>query len=159
MSQVLEPEVKDVQPFWIAGIGVRTQNSDEFNPLTAKLPRLWGQFFTAGMGLHTPNRSQDPHVYGLYHGYASKENGLYSVLAGVAVQSAVPGMESVQVQAGRYVVFTAKGPMPQTIVQLWGQVWAYFQGPEAPQRSFGTDFEMYSGTDTVAIHIGIHSTP
>lgn len=159
MSQVLEPEIKEVQPFWIAGVGARTQNSDEFNPLTAKLPRLWGQFFTGGMGLLTPNRSQDGHVYGLYHGYASKENGLYSVLAGVAVESAVPGMESVQVQAGRYAVFTAKGPMPQTVVQLWGQVWAYFQGPEAPQRRFGTDYEMYVGTDTVAIHIGIHSTP
>lgn len=155
MSQVQQGELQEIEAFWIAGSSVRTQNTDEFNPLTARLPGLWGQFFASGMGLHTPNRVQDGRIYGLYHDYANNEQGAYSVLAGVAVQASVANIESVQVQAGRYLVFTGKGAMPQTIVQTWGQIWAYFQGQPEHQRAFTTDFEMYSGTDTVAIHIAI----
>lgn len=156
MSQTNQPEIKQLEPFWLAGLSVRTQNSDEFNPLTARLPGLWGQFFAAGMGAHTPHRIPgNAQVYGLYHDYANNEHGAYSVLAGVAVQAAEPSADAVQVAAGRYLVFTGKGPMPHTVVQTWGQVWAYFQGQSAHQRAFTTDFEMYSGIDSVAIHIAI----
>nr|WP_158291771.1 effector binding domain-containing protein [Lampropedia puyangensis] len=93
--------------------------------------------------------------FGLYHDYASNELGLYSVVAGVAVHAPDPSMASVQVAAGPYLVFTGQGPMPQTVVQTWGRVWAYFQGDVPHQRAFTTDFEAYSGTDSVAIYIAV----
>lgn len=72
--------------------------------------------------------------------------------AGVAVLTPIGQLA---LQAGEYLVFSATGPMPQTVLQTWGVVWQYFQSNPSVQRSYGTDFEVYSGADTVAIHIGV----
>ena len=142
------------QPIPIAGISVRTTNAAEFSPATGKIAGLWGRFFSEGLFDSLPNKLPESPIYGVYSGYESDYMGAFDVTAGVAATKA----ESLlALQAGEYLVFTATGPMPQTVLQTWGVVWQYFQSNPTVQRSYATDFEAYIGTDQVEIHIGIQA--
>ena len=140
------------QPIPIAGINMRTTNAAEFNPVTGKIAGLWGRFFSDGLFDSLPGKLPDSPVYGVYSGYESDYMGAFDVTAGVATSKAQGQLE---LQAGDYLVFSAAGPMPQTVLQTWGVVWQYFQSNPGVQRSYATDFEAYLGTDKVEIHIGV----
>ena len=142
------------QPIPIAGISVRTTNAAEFNPVTGKIASLWGRFFSEGLFDSLPGKWPDSPVYGVYSGYESDYMGAFDVTAGVAVTK--PD-NPLTLQAGEYLVFSATGPMPQTVLQTWGVVWQYFQSNPNVQRSYATDFEAYLGTDKVEIHIGVQA--
>ena len=47
--------------------------------------------------------------------------------------------------------------MPDCVIQTWGLIWAYFADNPQTLRRFTTDFEVYSGPDSVAIYIGVQS--
>ena len=140
------------QPIPIAGISIRTTNAAEFNPVTGKIAGLWGRFFSEGLFDSLPHKLPNSPVYGVYSGYESDYMGAFDVTAGVAT-SQLQGQ--LTLQAGQYQVFSASGPMPQTVLQTWGLVWQYFQSNPNVLRSYATDFEAYLGTDKVEIHIGI----
>ncbi|RMX02629.1 AraC family transcriptional regulator [Corticibacter populi] len=153
----MNPELTTLDaPFTVAGPSARTLYQDEINPATARLPGLWAGFFAQGMGLQTLHRTGDPTVYGVYSDYESDAQGHYTCTAGVRVWQAPAGLHAVTVPAGRYLVFRGQGPMPQTLVQTWAQVWGYFQGDVPYARAFTVDFEAYTGPDGVAIHIAVH---
>ena len=141
----------------VSGIHARTTNLQELNPLSAKIAPLWGRVFSEALLEKIPNRSDEATVYGVYSGYESDFMGAFDVTAGVVVSKTTSDAQwhSVELQTGDYLVFTAKGAMPQTVVQTWAAVWQYFQSNPAIQRSYGTDFEVYRGGDEVAVHIGI----
>ncbi len=136
----------------IAGISVRTTNAAEFNPATGKIAALWGRFFSEGLFNSLPGKLPDSAVYGVYSGYESDYLGAFDVTAGVATSQSD---SQLVLQAGDYLVFSALGPMPQTVLQTWGAVWQYFQSNPSVQRTYATDFEAYIGTDKVKIHIGV----
>ena len=141
-------------PIPVAGISVRTTNAAEFNPATGKIAGLWGRFFSEGMFDTLPNKRAESPIYGVYSGYESDYMGAFDVTAAVATTQ--PQGELV-LQAGEYLVFSATGPMPQTVLQTWGVVWQYFQTNPSVQRSYATDFEAYLGLDKVEIHIGVQA--
>jgi predicted transcriptional regulator YdeE len=145
------------QPIAIAGISVRTTNAAEFNPATGKIVGLWGRFFSEGLFDSLPGKLPNSPVYGVYSGYESDYMGAFDVTAGVAVSkpSGDGKWPSLELQAGDYLIFSATGPMPQTVLQTWGVVWQYFQSNPNVQRSYATDFEAYLGTDKVEVHVGI----
>jgi predicted transcriptional regulator YdeE len=145
------------QPIAVAGITVRTTNAAEFNPVTGKIAGLWGRFFSQGLFGSLPGKLADSPVYGVYSGYESDYLGAFDVTAGAAVSgpSDDPELTNLALQAGEYLVFSAAGPMPQTVLQTWGLVWQYFQTHPEVQRQYATDFEAYPGADSVSIHIGI----
>jgi predicted transcriptional regulator YdeE len=69
---------------------------------------------------------------------------------------ALAGLETVQIQAGSYLVFRSQGAMPQAVSTAWMQVWQHFSAPRTDYaRAYATDFEQYLGTDEVAVHIGV----
>ena len=142
------------QPIPIAGISVRTTNAAEFNPVTGKIAGLWGLFFSEGLFDKQVGKLPESPVYGVYSGYESDYMGAFDVTAGVAVTKPESQLE---LQAGEYLVFSATGPMPQTVLQTWGVVWQYFQTNPNVQRSYATDFEAYTGADKVEIHIGVQT--
>ena len=142
------------QPIAIAGISVRTTNAAEFNPVTGKIPGLWGRFFSEGLFDKLPNKVADSPVYGVYSNYESDYMGAFDVTAGVATTQP---KSQLALQAGQYLVFSATGPMPQTVLQTWGVAWQYFQSHPNVQRSYATDFEVYRSTDEVEIHIGVQA--
>jgi predicted transcriptional regulator YdeE len=142
------------QPIPIAGISTRTTNAAEVNPVTGKIASLWARFFSEGLFDSLPARLTDSPVYGVYSGYESDYSGAFDVTAGVATSK--PDGQLV-LQAGEYLVFSATGSMPQTVLQTWGLVWQYFQSNPNVQRCYMTDFEAYPGTDKVEIHIGVRA--
>jgi predicted transcriptional regulator YdeE len=93
----------------------------------------------------------------VYSGYESDANGLYTATVGITDNSdrTGAGFVSVKIPAGNYLVFQGEGPMPSTVVEIWKKIWNYFEVESHYQRSFISDFEAYSSSDTVAIYIGI----
>ncbi len=144
----IQPTVKQVESFIVTGFSVRTQNSDEFNEKTAKLPSLWQQFNTSEL---TTNAS----IFGVYSNYDSDANGPYTVTVGVTSGHAQTQLSSVTIQAGNYLVFQGTGPMPATVVETWKRVWKFFEKNTEYRRNFISDFEAYSGSSQVAIYIGL----
>jgi len=141
--------------FQVSGPKVRTRNQDEQRPQTARIGGLWGAFFAQGLAERIPNRQPDSPVYGVYSGYESDATGYFDVMAAVAVTEPATGYETLQVQGGVYLVFQGQGAMPQTVIETWGRIWAYFEQSPGLQRRFATDFEAYTGPDSVAVYIGI----
>lgn len=143
-------------PLLIQGICIRTQNSAEQDPSTAKIGDLWTDFGKT-VGPHMTEQM----VYGVYHDYASNDQGAFNVTAGVFQSpelsaSAIPNLTEVELQAGRYMVFSNRGEMPQRVIETWQEIWTYFNAEGCPyQRAYVTDFEHYTSQQTVDIYIGI----
>jgi len=141
--------------FTVSGLKVRTRNADESQPASAKIGPMWQRFYSEGLYEGIPAKQPGSPVYGVYSGYESDASGLFDVTAGVATDAPALGFESLVIEPGNYLVFEARGPMPQAIIAAWQQIWAYFEQPDVPARAFVTDFEAYQGPDLAFIHIGI----
>ncbi|TCW83100.1 AraC family transcriptional regulator [Burkholderia sp. SRS-46] len=153
----MEPKVVRISHFTVSGSTVRTKNRDESNQETAKIPSLWGQFFSSGLADNIPHRLPDTPVYGVYSAYESDATGFYDLTAGVAVSQPDRDFKNVEIQEGKYLVFEARGPMPAAVIQTWAAIWSYFDQHPQVQRSFLTDFESCCGPEEVQIHIGVKS--
>ncbi len=150
------PNIKKVEltAKTITGLQVRTKNADEMNPETQKIAPLWGRFFAEV--LPTLGTTPPP-LYGVYSNYESDAFGEYDLLVGAEVLEEGDGIKSVTLEAGKYLVFTAKGELPQAIIETWGQVWAYFEDPSIDERrAYKTDFEHYISKDEAEIYIGVN---
>lgn len=153
----MHPACITLTPFSVTGIEVRTINRDEFNPATAKLPRLWQQFYQDNVAARIAAAPAAP-IFGVYAGYESDATGHYTVTAGMAITPTPDGpFNTVEIAAGEYLVFTEKGTMPQAVITAWTRVWQYFEASPDIKRCFHTDFELYASADEVAVHIGIES--
>ena len=135
--------------FTVNGIGVRTSNRDEMDPQKAKIPGLW-ESFGKGLGPAEPTE-----VFGVYTHYESDEQGGYDLFA--AVKERFPSNQAtyLTIPEGTYVKFTRTGPLKEACMELWQEIWAYFQSPDSPKRTFVCDFEAYAGMDAISIYIGI----
>ncbi|AZN36187.1 GyrI-like domain-containing protein [Iodobacter ciconiae] len=151
----MNPKRLEVSGFTVAGIAVRTKNSDEFNPTTARIARLWGQFFTENLIDKIPDRLADSPVYGVYSEFENDANGLYDLTAGVSVRQAGDDFTHVAIEPGSYLVFEGAGPMPGAVIQAWGHVWTYFEQNPQIKRSYQSDFESYLGPSEVHVYIGV----
>lgn len=140
----MAPTVQYVTGFNVKGFSTRTQNADEFNQHTAKLPALWQKFYSSDLASNAA-------VIAVYSNYESDVNGMYTNTVGIQSSE----QADAQVLSGSYLVFQGKGPMPQTVIELWHQIWTYFSANSPQQRSYQSDFEQYKGSDEVAIYIGV----
>lgn len=148
--QSISPILKHVENFKVIGLSIRTQNSDEFDEKTAKLPTLWQEFYSNSL-------ATDANIFGVYSDYASDVNGVYTVTVGTTSSNNTQNkLSSVTIQTGNYLVFQGKGPMSSTVIEIWQRVWDYFAAEAQYQRSYKTDFEVYSNGDEVDIYIGIN---
>lgn len=133
----------------ITGLQTRTKNSDEMNSDTQKIGALWGRFINT----YAP---PFPH-YGVYSNYASDMHGEFNVLAGIEGKLDGEAIETVTIETGKYLKFSAKGELHQAVMQCWKQIWVYFQDPSIDEkRAYGTDFEVYRSMDEVEVYIGVH---
>lgn len=151
----MDVKMREVLPFSVAGLQVRTRNATEQQPETAQIGPMWGRFFIEGLFDKIAGREPDSFVYGVYSNYESDASGAFDVTAGVEVTATDADYPVIQVEGGHYLVFSAKGPLPESVIQTWGLVWAYFEDHAQVRRRFATDFEVYTGADSVAIYIGI----
>lgn len=142
------PHIKKVESFLVTGFSVETQNKDEFNPETAKIPSVWQQVYASNL----PSVGD---IYGVYSDYESDANGLYTLTVGIASNETRTQDTSVIIQAGKYLVFEGRGPMLIMVIATWQQIWTYFEDNHDYQRQYVTDFEIYAGPEQVDIYIGI----
>ncbi|GJQ62841.1 MAG: hypothetical protein SCALA702_18940 [Melioribacteraceae bacterium] len=141
----------------ISGIATSTQNSKEMNPFTAKIGKQWDRFYSEQIALKVVKPVNPELIYGVYTQYQSDHNGEYTILSGIeseTKQQTDPDLLSIELDAGRYLVFKAKGELPAAIIDTWGFIWDYFSKNKNVERKYTTDFELYA-TDEVAIYIGI----
>lgn len=148
----MQPQLQRLDPFKVAGLTARTTNRDESDPQAARIGTLWDRFFGERIYEKTPHRVDDMRLYGVYSGYEADVHGAFDITTGVAVAD---GPASVRIEGGDYLVFSAKGQMPQMVIDLWDTIWAYFDAHPEIQRRYRSDFEAYSGPEEVAIHIGV----
>ena len=153
----MQPKTIELHPFSVSGISVRTINSDEAQPSKAKLPKLWGQFYSQDLTEKMPYKVDGSLVYGVYSEYESDASGHYTTTAGVQVSKAPIGFDSIEIHGGQYLVFEAKGPIPQILFDTWASIWSFFERSKDVRRCFTTDFEKYLGPNEVAIHIAVKS--
>lgn len=135
----------------VAGMTVRTSNSDEMQPDKARIGGLWQAF-----SRQLAERSITPAaVYGIYSNFESDERGAYDITVAMAEDDTRPYADRLTIPAGWYLRFAKEGPQPETTIGLWQEIWRYFAVAGAPRRTFVCDYEEYSQRDNVAIYVGI----
>lgn len=142
----------DARP--LLGLSCRTNNRAEMSADSAKIGGLWQAF----LGSSQLSSMLNSPMYSVYYDYESDINGDFSVLVGKAIDAPVDTnpFTPLQLEAGKYLKFTAQGEMPQCVIDLWGQVWGYFSANNCPyRRRYQTDFELYLSATEVEIYIGI----
>ncbi|CAH0221451.1 putative transcriptional regulator YdeE [Pseudomonas frederiksbergensis] len=151
----MDVKLREVLPFSVSGLQVRTRNAAEQQPDTARIGPMWEQFFVEDVFDKIAHKQPDSFMYGVYSNYESDTSGHFDVTAGAAVTTPSEGFAQIQVEGGDYLVFSAKGAMPDSVIQAWGFIWAYFEDNPQVRRKFATDFEVYTGPESVAVYIGI----
>jgi predicted transcriptional regulator YdeE len=145
-----------VAAFRLQGLTIRTTNAAE-QTAAGRIGPLWQQFYGAQAARQLGYPDDCPGVFGVYSAYESDAHGAFDVTAATRLTTPLPaGLQRVDIEAGDYLVFHAKGPMPQAVLTAWQAVWQAFGAPRADYvRRYQTDFEHYVGPDEVALHIGV----
>ncbi|MES2826083.1 MAG: GyrI-like domain-containing protein [Pseudomonadota bacterium] len=137
----------------IFGLGARTNNENEMNPQRGKIADLVQKFDA----LVSVNYRSGARVYSVYSEYETDSSGNYSVLVGTdKVESSRVELESVKIQEGNYLVFSAQGQVPKIVFETWSRIWEYFDNENCSHvRAYSTDFEFYKSQSELEIHIAI----
>ena len=151
----MQPKLIELQPFTLSGISIRTSNSEQAQPSKATIGGLWQQFMGQGLADKIPDKLSDSPLYGVYSDYESDANGQFTATVAVAVSTATPAFDTIEVSGGRYLVFEARGAIPQSVIEAWGRIWSFFDASKEWKRRFAADFELYRNQDMVEIHVGI----
>ena len=134
------------------GLKVRTNNQDEMTEGKGKIGPLWQDFYQT----IASELNENAQVFGVYTNYDTDHTGPFDVYAATSKPISKLVLDKVDIQAGNYLKFQKTGEMPQAVIDLWGEVWAYFSSRDCQhKRAYTTDFEFYKGTNEVEIAIAI----
>lgn len=154
INEVMSVKLVEIDKKRISGFSIRTTNAKEMNPSTGRIGPLWKEFDDkVEVDYKNGNR-----VYGVYFNYESDATGEFSVLAGTDQLDANSStkLESIVIQSGKYLVFTASGDIQKIIFDTWGRVWEYFSKEDAKYtRLYTTDFEYYVNQNEIEICIAV----
>ena len=126
--------------FKIIGISIRTTN--ENNKSQEDLTKLWGQFYAENILEKVPNKISNE-VFSIYTDYKSDFTEDYLTIIGVPVSSLeeIPnGLIGREFQSDNFQKFTAKGEMPNAVVNTWINIW---NRDKELNRKYSYDFEVY----------------
>jgi predicted transcriptional regulator YdeE len=147
----------------LIGIEIRTSNQKESDPSQAKIPGLWKHFMEQRIATKIPNIMRPGTIFAVYRDYESDFRGDYTLTLACQVSSleSIPkGMTGFTIPTAKYMVFTAEGKIPESIIQTWGSIWKYFSDSPPYQRAYTADFEIHdkrsqSENPEVEIHIAV----
>ena len=126
--------------FKIIGISTRTTNKD--NIAQQDLGKLWGQFYSENIFEKIPNKLSNE-VLTIYTDYKSDFTEDYTTIIGILVSTLdeIPsGLIGREFQAENFQKFTAKGEMPNAVVNTWIDIW---KRDKELNRKYSYDFEVY----------------
>src|SRR5215213_3050663 len=112
-------QTMNLPSFYLIGLAVRTTN--ENNQAMKDIGELWGRFLGENIPSKISNKVSDD-KYCVYTDYESDANGPYTTLLGYKVSSldSIPeGLTGKEIPAANYQVFTAKGKLPDIVVNTW----------------------------------------
>ncbi len=126
--------------FKIIGISIRTTN--ENNKSQEDLTKLWGQFYAENILEKVPNKISNE-VFSIYTDYKSDFTEDYLTIIGVPVSTLeeIPnGLIGREFQSDNFQKITAKGKMPNAVVNTWIDIW---NRDKELNRKYSYDFEVY----------------
>jgi len=129
-----------IDNFKIVGISVRTTNKDK--KAVEDIRKLWGQFFAENIMSKVENKVSNE-IYSIYTDYKSDYTDEYTTILGVRVNSLdnIPnGLIAREFQTDTFTKFTAKGEMPNAVVEIWKEIWSK---DKELNRKYTYDFEVY----------------
>ena len=133
-------EIVKVERFNI--IGISTETINENGKAAEDLGKLWNKFYSENIREKIPGKV-NKNVYAIYTDYESNYKGKYTAMLGFKVHSLndIPdGLLGREFEGQEFEVFTAKGNMPEAIVNTWKEIW---DKDEVLNRSYIYDFELY----------------
>ena len=145
-------KVTRIKKLMIAGISTITNNELEMNEETGKIASLWEEYFEKDIYKKTFDKSKSDFMYGVYSNYESDVSGNYKVTVGVEVTKP---KNAIVIEDKKYLVFTKQGELPMIVVELWEEIWDYFENNNDYERAFEIDFEKYAKEDEVEIYVSI----
>jgi len=159
-----EPVLVELDEFLVMGIETMTSEtleSSDADPAKARLPRLWATFFNEAIEEGIPNRKDRNEHVGVYTEYDRDPNsrtfGAYAALAGCEVteigEDVPEGLVAMPVPAGKYLLFEARGPMPDAVIRTWGEIKTFFADNPHYERAFTADFDLYRNDRPDAVDI------
>ena len=145
-------KVTRIKKLMISGISTITNNELEMNEETGKIASLWEEYFEKDIYKKTFDKSKSDFMYGVYSNYDSDTSGDYKVTVGVEVTKP---KNAIIIEDKKYLVFTKQGELPMVVVELWEEIWDYFENNSDYTRAFEIDFEKYAKEDEVEIFVSI----
>ena len=145
-------KVTRVKKLMISGISVVTNNEFEMSVENGKIAALWEEYFDKDVYKKTFDKANSDFMYGVYSNYESDASGNYKVTVGVEVTKP---KNAIVIEDKKYLVFTKQGELPMIVVELWEEIWAYFEKNSEYERAFEIDFEKYAKEDEIEIYVSI----
>ncbi len=142
-----------IDNFKIIGISIETTNENQ--KAVQDLGMLWGRFFSEDIASKVPNKLGDE-IFSLYTDYESDYTGKYTAILGVKVSSldSIPeGMIGRTFQGGSYQKFTTKSLEPESVVDVWKEVWAR---DKELNRRYTVDFEVHKQGSKTEVFIAVN---
>jgi len=140
----------------VYGMTTRTNLKDEMDPARAKIGPLWQKFDREVPVAY----EKGERVYGLYYDYVDGMEGDFSVTAAYDGK-VLPTLEEIHIEAGKYLLFEAEAARADdetranTVLRLWGEVWAYFEKSPQHVRAFKRDFDFYRDATHIEVYVSI----
>ena len=144
--------VTRIKKLMIAGISTVTNNELEMSEENGKIAALWEEYFAKDIYKKTFDKAKSDFMYGVYSNYESDATGNYKVTVGVEVMKP---KNAIVIEDKKYLVFTKQGELPMDVVELWEEIWDYFEKNSEYERAFEIDFEKYAKEDEVEIFVSI----
>lgn len=156
-----EPTLVELDEFFVMGMEITTSEAREASPTTAILPALWRTFFTEKIEGKIAHRKDPNEHVGVYSDYdrdaKSRTFGSYAALAGCEVTEVgedVPeGLVAMSLPAGSYLLFEARGPMPDAVIRTWEEIRVFFDRNSEYERAYEADFDLYRNDQPEAVDI------
>ncbi len=152
------PELRQADAKRVAGLALRTDNVVESRAGGGRIPGLWQRFRTEDWFARLEQLGAFGPPVAVYSTYESDVTGSFQILAGreITASVGVPApLQVVAVPAGSYLVFHSTGPLPDSVIKGWQEVWAYFERPGTATRAYTFDLEIYPDARSVEIWIAV----
>ena len=145
-------KVTRIKKLMISGISTVTNNEFEMSEENGKIAQLWEEYFAKDVYKKTFDKANNDFMYGVYTDYESDATGNYKVTVGVEVTKP---KNAIVIEDKKYLVFKKQGELPMVVVELWEEIWDYFEKNSEYQRAFEIDFEQYAKEDEIEIFVSI----
>ena len=145
-------KVTRIKKLMIAGLSTVTNNEIEMSEENGKIAGLWEEYFSKDVYKKTFDKANSDFMYGVYSDYESDASGNYKVTVGVEVTKP---KNAIVIEDKKYLVFTKQGELPMVVVELWEEIWEYFEKNNEYERAFEIDFEKYAKEDEIEIFVSI----